>query len=256
MTWLTAIILGAVEGLTEFLPVSSTAHLLLASDLLDLTSTTFLKSFVIAIQLGAILAVVWLYRQKIFQTSLELHKKVLTAFVPTAIIGFLLYKLIKNFLLNNTNIALWALLLGGIILIAFEYFYREQDASETAPQNISYRQALLIGLAQALAVVPGVSRAAATILGGRALGLGRRTIVEFSFLLAIPTMLAATGYDLLQNFASFSLAQVDWLFIGFASAFVFALISVKFLLKYIQQHDFTWFGVYRIVLALVFLFLF
>lgn len=264
MTWLTAIILGALEGFTEFLPISSTAHLTLASQLLNLTNTAFLKSFIIIIQLGAILAVVWLYRVTLFQKkNSELNKKVLAAFLPTAVIGFVLYKLIKTFLLGNTNIALWAMLLGGVIIIIFERWHKKRELNNTSKsdnlvnlEDISYRQAVIIGLAQALAVVPGVSRSAATIIGGLALGLSRQTIVEFSFLLAIPTMLAATIYDFYKSAGAFSLAQFDLLLIGFVSAFIFALISVKFLLKYIQQHTFTAFGLYRIIVAVVFLFLF
>ncbi|MEK7650623.1 MAG: undecaprenyl-diphosphate phosphatase [Patescibacteria group bacterium] len=267
MTWLTAIILGALEGFTEFLPISSTAHLTLAAQLLKLAETDFLKSFIIIIQLGAILAVVWLYRVTLFQKkNSELNKKVLAAFLPTAIIGFVLYKLIKTFLLGNTNIALWAMLLGGVIIIIFERWHKKRELNNTSKsanlensvslEDISYRQAVTIGLAQALAVVPGVSRSAATIIGGLALGLSRQTIVEFSFLLAIPTMLAATIYDFYKSAGAFSLAQFDLLLIGFVSAFIFALISVKFLLKYIQQHTFTAFGLYRIIVAVVFLFLF
>ena len=255
MTWLQAILLGALEGFTEFLPISSTAHLTLASRLLNLAETDFLKSFIIIIRFGAMLAVVYLYRATLFR-NLAINQKVLTAFLPTAIIGFALYKLIKSFLISNVNIALWAMLIGGVILIIFELWYKSRESSQAKSlENISSRDSVLIGLAQALAVIPGVSRSAATVVAGLALGLSRQTIVEFSFLLAVPTMLAATLYDFYKNFATFSLNQFDLLLLGFVTAFIFALISVRFLLNYIQKNNFTAFGVYRIIVALIFLLL-
>lgn len=258
MTWLTSIILGALEGFTEFLPISSTAHLAFTSRLLALAETDFLKSFIIIVQFGAILAVLWLYRGTLLG-HLVVTKKVLAAFFPTALIGFLLYRLIKTFLINNVGLALAAMFIGGVLIIIFERWHKPRELSLSANADdpaglaaVSYRQAVLIGLAQALAVVPGVSRSAATIIGGLALGISRQTIVEFSFLLAVPTMLAATAYDFYQSAGAFSLAQFDLLIIGFVSAFVFALISVKFLLNYIKQHTFSAFGWYRMVASLLF----
>ncbi len=253
MTWFQAILLGAIEGFTEFLPISSTAHLTLASRLLNISETDFLKSFIIIIQLGAILAVVYLYRATLFR-NLAINKKVLTAFLPTALIGFLLYKFIKSFLISNVSIALWVMLIGGVVLIIFELWYKRRELDKVnSLENISYQQSVLIGLAQALAVIPGVSRSAATVVAGLALGLSRQAIVEFSFLLAVPTMLAATLYDFSKNASAFSLEQFDLLLLGFVTAFVFALISVKFLLNYIQKNNFTAFGIYRIIVAILFL---
>ena len=250
------LLLGAIEGFSEFLPISSTAHLLLASSALGLEETNFLKSFVIVIQFGAILAVVSLYWRTL-TTNWEADKRLLAAFAPTALVGFLFYKLIKDVLLESSLVMLSALFLGGVILILFEYFYKDKnlEEKEDSLSTIPYGKAFLIGLAQAIAVIPGVSRAGATIIGGLLLGVGRKTIVEFSFLLAIPTMAAAAGFDLLQNAASFSLAQFHLLLLGFIASFVFALFGVTFLLNYVKNNSFIGFGIYRILLALTFFFL-
>ena len=201
MTLLQAIILGVVEGITEFLPISSTGHLILASRLLGLAQTDFLKSFEIAIQLGAIASVVLLYWRRFLE--LNVLTRVLVAFIPTGIIGFALYRVIKTYLFDSDTVVLWALGLGGVVLIVFELLHRERDDAVDDVASISYSKAFLIGVFQSLSVVPGVSRAGATIVGGLILGLTRTTIVQFSFLLAVPTMLAATGYDLLKNASSF-----------------------------------------------------
>lgn len=252
MTLVHSILLGIVEGITEFLPISSTAHLQLASTALGLTQTDFVKSFEIIIQLGAILAVVVIYWRTL-TLSTELWKRILTAFIPTGIIGFVLYKLIKQFLLGNTTLIIWTLGIGGVILIIFEYYFSRHDAERQSIRELetmSYSTAFLIGLAQSVAVIPGVSRAAATIIAGRVLGLGRKAIVEFSFLLAIPTMLAAAGYDFFKNASAFSASQLGVLTVGFITAFIAALITVKMLLRFVETHNFTWFGVYRILLAI------
>jgi undecaprenyl-diphosphatase len=256
MTFIHALILGLVEGITEFLPISSTAHLVLTTQALHLTETEFVKSFIIFIQLGAILAVVVLYARTL-TLSQEIWKRIIIAFIPTGIIGFILYKLIKQYFLGNTSLIIWTLGLGGIVLILFEYFYAAGDSDRPALKELEsmpYSTALIIGVAQSLAVIPGVSRSAATIITGRALGLGRKAIVEFSFLLAIPTMLAATGYDLLKSGSVLSGEHIGLLLIGFVTAFVSALIAIKVLLRYIQTHSFTLFGVYRVIVALILLF--
>lgn len=245
MTILQAIILGVIEGFTEFLPVSSTAHLLVAADFLRIPESDFLSSFVIAIQVGAIASVVILYRRTI--TDFETLKRVAVAFVPTALIGFLLYSVIKNFLFESLNIVAGALIIGGIVLIVFERFPR--PLQQTPLSSMSFVTALWIGCAQALAVIPGVSRAGATIVGGMLAGVGRKEVVEFSFLLAIPTMLAATGYDLLKSGSRFASTEWHLLAIGFVVAFVAAYVGVRFLVRYIESHTFTGFGVYRIALG-------
>jgi undecaprenyl-diphosphatase len=254
MNFLAAIILGIVEGATEFLPVSSTGHLILASSLLHIPTTDFTKSFDIAIQLGAILAVVFLYWHKL--GDLEIWKKLLASFLPTAVIGLLLYATIKTYLLGSTVVVIAALMIGGCILIVFERLYTNRTPmreNEARIVDMTYSQCLLIGLCQSLAVIPGVSRSAATILGGLGLGLQRKIVVEFSFLLAIPTMLAATTLDLLKSAGSFSASDFIHLAAGFIVSFLVAILSIKFFLGMIRTYDFTPFGIYRIFIGLIFL---
>lgn len=249
--------LGIVEGITEFLPISSTAHLDITRFLLGIPATSFVKSFEIVIQLGAILAVVLLYRSKIF-SSWVYFKKLAIAFIPTGIIGFILYKLIKNVLLGQPMIASTVLILGGIVIIFFERKYKNKDGDDTKTiETLSNKELLTMGIAQSLAVVPGVSRSLAVILSGRIIGLPRAVVTEFSFLLAIPTMLAATLYDLYKS--GFSFSGNDWgiIFLGFVVSFVVAFFVVKWLLDYVKKHSFSIFGWYRIILGLlVLLFLF
>jgi undecaprenyl-diphosphatase len=246
----TAAILGIVQGVSEFLPISSTGHLILASHLLGLKHTDFLKSFEIAIQVGAILSVVVLYWRKLLVNP-AVMKRVALAFLPTGLIGLTLYPIIKTYLMGSPSVVLWALAAGGLFLIVFEYRHREKEDAVASTEEISYKQALIIGLFQAIAVIPGVSRSASTIIGGLVLGLKRKTIVEFSFLLAVPTMAAATGYDLLKNASQFSLDQLQFLAVGFVVSFIVALASIKFLLRFIQTHTFIPFGIYRIALVLL-----
>ncbi|MFA5098007.1 MAG: undecaprenyl-diphosphate phosphatase [Candidatus Margulisiibacteriota bacterium] len=247
-----SIVLGVIEGFTEFLPVSSTAHLVLATHIMGLESTEFVKSFVITIQFGAILSVLVLYWKR-FLLDPESLKRVLAAFVPTAALGFILYKAVKGFLMDNQTVIVWSLLLGGLFLIVFELLHREKESAHEDISTIPYPVCISIGLFQALAMVPGVSRSAATIIGGLLLGLKRTTIVEFSFLLAVPTMLAASVLDMAKSAPSFEAAQFGVLAAGFAVSFVTALLSIKFLISYTQKHTFIPFGVYRIAAALLFL---
>jgi undecaprenyl-diphosphatase len=246
------ILMGIVEGITEFLPVSSTGHLILTSRLLNITQSNFLSSFEIAIQLGAILAVVLLYWKSLILEK-EVLKRVMAAFIPTAVLGLFFYKFIKEVLMGSELVVVWALLIGGIILIVFEVLYKEKETSLDEIKTLSYKQSVLIGVFQSFAMVPGVSRSAATIIGGLSLGLKRKTIVEFSFLLAVPTMAAATGFDIIKNAADFSVDQIGLLAVGFMCAFFVAIVSIKFLLYFIKNHNFVVFGIYRIVIALFFL---
>lgn len=252
MDFLQSVVLGMVEGFTEFLPISSTAHLILTAKILNIPQSDFVKSFEIAVQLGAILAVVWLYWRKFFLDK-ESLKRVIAAFLPTVFVGLFFYKIFKEYLLENLVIIVWALFLGGIFLIVFELFHKEKEDAVDDISKIPYKKSVLIGVFQSLAIVPGVSRAAATILGGLALGLKRKTIVEFSFLLAVPTMIGATGYDLLKSGNGFSPDQFSILFAGFLVSFFVAIFAIKFLLHYIQRNNFIWFGVYRIVIGLLFI---
>jgi undecaprenyl-diphosphatase len=248
---LEALIFGIVEGITEFLPISSTGHLMLTAQLLGLSQTEFLKTFEIVIQFGAIMSVIVLY-WKTLLVNFEAVKRIILAFLPTAALGLLFYKIIKQFLMKSNQVVLWSMFIGGIALIIFELLHKEKDDAVEDIAAIPYGKAILIGLFQSIAMIPGVSRSAATIVGGLVLGLKRKTIVEFSFLLAIPTMLAATVLDLMKNAGQFSAAQISSLSIGFILSFVFAMLSVKFLLNYIKHHTFISFGIYRIILALSF----
>ena len=250
------IVLGAVEGFTEFLPISSTAHLMIASRLMhsvNFFQVDFLKTFEIVVQFGAILAVVLLYWPRLYSMH-KIWKKLLAAFIPTGIVGLILYKTVKDFLGNDT-LAVWALGIGGAFLILFEIFHKERQTTQESFDELagmSYAKAVVIGLAQSIAIIPGVSRSAATIVAGRALGISRSAIVEFSFLLAVPTMLAACGYELIKSSPHLEMGQYGYLLIGLAVAFVTAYFSVKWLIRYVQNHNFTYFGIYRIIAAIAF----
>ncbi len=245
MTAIFAVILGFIEGLTEFLPISSTAHLILAADIMSIGEEASTKTFEIAIQSGAILAVLVMYWRSFFDT--EKLKKILFAFIPTGILGLLFYKIVKTYLLGNIPVVLTALAVGGALLIFFERkIVRHMN---TGRIDISYRDAFVIGMCQACAIVPGVSRSAASIIGGLSLGISRESIVEFSFLLAVPTLLAATGFDVIKNSHAFSTSDVYMLTIGSLAACITALISIKYFLKYIRHHSLVPFGIYRILLA-------
>ncbi len=269
MLLFSAIILGIIEGITEFLPISSTGHLILAQSLLKLPITEFWKSFEISIQLGAILAVVVLYWKKIWDIK-NVWGKLLVAFLPTAVIGLAFYKIVKIYLLGNSFVVLGALFVGGVVIILFERWHaklsfrrKPESLSELTDRDsdfhwdntadiITYKQAFYIGLFQSIAIIPGVSRSAATIIGGLALGLSRPLIVEFSFLLAVPTMAAATGLDLFKSGFDFSGREWGIMAVGFIVSFFIALIAIKWLLRYIIQHNFTIFGWYRIIISILF----
>jgi undecaprenyl-diphosphatase len=248
MSFLHALILGLVEGITEFLPVSSTAHLILAVHGLRIPESEFAKSFEIIIQLGAILSVVVLYWNKFWHW--DVLKKLVVAVIPTGVIGLTVYKVIKGYLLGNLTVVLLALLIGGIALIVFERFSTHAE-TEVDFSEITYRKAFLIGLFQSIAVIPGVSRSAATIVGGSLIGISKRTIVEFSFMLAVPTMLAASALELVKSRDALA-GNYPALAIGFVVSFLTAIVAIKTFLGYIKKHDFAAFGWYRIVLAVVY----
>ncbi|MFC1703821.1 undecaprenyl-diphosphatase UppP [Candidatus Omnitrophota bacterium] len=255
MTILHAIVFGIVEGFTEFLPISSTGHLILTADLLGIVQGSFVKSFAIAIQLGAILAVLCLYGKSLV-TDVRIVKRILVAFIPTAVIGALSYAFIKRFLLGNVQVVLWALLAGGVAIILFELLHGEKkDAVDSIP-SMTYVQSLLIGAFQSFAMIPGVSRAAATIVGGLLVGLKRKTIVEFSFLLAVPTMLAATAFDLFKSANGFGANHLVVLSVGFLTSFIVALFAITFFLKFVKNHTFLVFGFYRIAIVVVYVLFF
>ncbi|NPA32199.1 MAG: undecaprenyl-diphosphate phosphatase [Aquificae bacterium] len=248
-TW-QAIVLGIVEGLTEFLPVSSTGHLILTAKLLGIPHTEFVKSFEISIQLGAILAVVLLYRDRLTR-DFGVWERIIVAFLPTALVGFTLYKLIKGFLIGNELVVVSALVLGGFVLL-FADRLCERGCEIGEINELPLRKAFVIGLFQSLAVIPGVSRSGATIVGGMLVGLRREKSAEFSFLLAVPTMLSASAYDLLRSHTHFSAGDWGILGVGFVSSFLSALFVVRWFLSYLKRHGLWVFGVYRILLGLIY----
>lgn len=246
-----AILLSIVEGVTEFLPISSTGHLILTANLLGIIQTEFVKTFEIVIQLGAILAVVFLYGKRLFKEK-PILIPVFTAFVPTALFGFFLYPFIKSTLLNNVNIVVAALFFGGIALILLEKIYKPKQGTIA---SLTPTQSITIGLIQCVSFIPGVSRAAATVFGGLFLGLSRKEAVEFSFFLAIPTMAAATGLDLVKNAGSLRSSEFSLITIGLVGSFITATVVIKWLVKFIQINTFVPFGIYRIIISLLFLFI-
>jgi undecaprenyl-diphosphatase len=251
MTLFQSIIIAIVEGLTEFLPISSTGHMILASAAMGIHEDEFVKTFEVFIQLGAILAIALMYVKRFFR-GLNIYFKLLAAFLPTAVVGLLAYDYIKLYLFNPVVVSV-TLILGGVILIFIDKWVVKQETSLADVEDISYKNAFFIGLCQCLSMVPGTSRAAATIIGGVFNGLDKKQATEFSFLLAVPTMIAAGGYDLYKSDLAFDEAQITMLAVGFVVAFISAWIAVKIFLKYVSNHGFTAFGWYRIALGILFL---
>jgi undecaprenyl-diphosphatase len=257
---LKAALLGLVEGATEFIPVSSTGHLILASDWLGLVDERA-KTFDIFIQLGAILAIVWIYRQRLARSVLDARKdqpsrrlllNLVIAFLPAAVVGFLTHEWIKSKLFNSGVVAI-ALIVGGVVILLIERWPPRSRVHTV--DSIPPRLALGIGVAQVLALIPGTSRSGATIMGGYALGLSRTAATEFSFFLAIPTMLAATMYDLLKSWSVLAVTDIPMFAVGFIVSFVSAVIVVKAFLTYVSNHTFSVFAWYRIVLGVALLFI-
>lgn len=251
MSLLQAIFLAIIEGITEFLPISSTGHLVLAATLLHIEQTDFVKSYEIIIQLGAILAVVVLYF-RFFLKNLNLWRPILVAFFPSMVVGLVLYKIIKYVFLGNPYITLATLFLGGIAIIVLEKKYKKMRSHTKSPKEMTLRQAFLVGLCQSLSVVPGVSRAAATILGGMYAGLTREAAVEFSFFLAVPTMLAASTLDFIESSTRFQGGDITILSVGFLVSFIVALLAIRWLLTFVRSSSLVPFGLYRIALSIVY----
>ncbi|MDI6744282.1 MAG: undecaprenyl-diphosphate phosphatase [Thermodesulfovibrionales bacterium] len=253
---LKGLFLGVVEGITEFIPVSSTGHLILAGDLIGFNDEKA-KVFDVFIQLGAILSVVWLYREKVFAVIRGIASRrdarsftlnIIIAFLPAAFIGLLTHKAIKAYFFNPITVAI-ALIAGGIAILLIERMNHRSHVKDV--DNITLKQAIGVGIAQCLSLVPGVSRSGATIMGGLLAGFDRKVAVEFSFFLAIPTMVAATGYDLLSNIHGLSLSDVPLFAIGFVTSFFSALIVIKSFLRYVSRHNFSGFAYYRIGFGLL-----
>ncbi len=253
---LKALILGIVEGLTEFLPVSSTGHLIIAGSLLEYTNEQS-KVFEIVIQFAAILAVCWLYRTRILRVILGMWTpgqeqrfalNILIAFMPAAVLGFLLHSVIKNYLFNPLTVAA-ALIVGGLVILWVER--RHLPVRFESVDDITWREALKVGFAQAIAMFPGVSRAGATIIGGMIFGLSRTAATELSFFLAIPTMLAATILDVYQARDILSVNDLPVFAVGFVTSFIFAMLAIKGLLRFISNHNFNAFAWYRIIFGVI-----
>lgn len=253
MDYIQAIVLAIIEGITEFLPVSSTGHMIIASSFFGIAHDDFTKLFTVVIQLGAILSVVVLYFRRFFQT-LDFYFKLLVAFIPAVIFGLLFSKKIDALLENPVTVAV-SLLLGGIILLKVDdWFANKEETQET--NEISYLTALKIGLFQCLAMIPGVSRSGASIIGGMSQKLSRTTAAEFSFFLAVPTMLGATVkkcYDYYKDGFVLSHDQINFLIIGNVVAFIVAMLAIKSFIGYLSKHGFKMFGYYRIIAGLAIL---
>src|SRR5207253_5773027 len=242
-----ALIRGVVEGITEFLPISSTGHLILASDLLGATDERW-KVFNIVIQTGAMFAVVWEYRARFFRVDLALYRNLVVAFIPAAVLGLAFSKYIKAHLFHALPVAL-AFIVGGVIILLVErrsYRARVETTREMTPLD-----ALKVGIAQCFALIPGTSRSGATIIGGMLFGLSRRAATEFSFFLAVPTLIAAGGYDLLKNRALLSAHDAPIFGVGLVVAFVSAFVVIRWLIRYVATHDFRPFAWYRIGFGLL-----
>ncbi len=249
MNLLNALILGFVEGMTEFLPVSSTGHLILTSNALGLENNEFLKLFEIVIQTGAILAVIFIYWKELLGDR-SYFIKLSVAFIPTGVLGLLLHGPVKKYLFTPWVVCL-ALLVGGVVLL-----FLERLTSKIKPKKQSYFHLLLLGIFQCFAFIPGVSRSAATILGGRFLGATREEAVKFSFLLAIPTILSASAYSLLKVNHVLTGDEILYLAAGLVSSFIFGFFSVKVFLKWLNHQTFVMCGIYRIIFALMYYFVF
>lgn len=249
-----SIIIAIIEGLTEFLPVSSTGHMILAEAALKINETEFVKTFTIVIQIGAIMAIVLMYIKR-FLRSFEIYLKLFVAFIPTAIIGFLAYDFIKNVLFSPVVVSV-SLVVGGIVLIIIDRHVIRKKSEVTDLENIPLKNAFFIGLIQCFSMIPGVSRAAATIIGGVFNRFDKKQATEFSFLLAVPTMLAASGYDLIKTPVNFTHNEILLLLTGLLVAFVTAWFAVKIFLKIVEKYGFKHFGYYRIIIGVVFFLVF
>lgn len=246
-----AIIIGIIEGFTEFLPISSTGHMIVASEFLGIPQDPLTKAYEVIIQFAAILAVMLIYKEKITFKKIDLWSKLLLAFLPLAIVGFIFKDQIKA--LFNVETVAWMFIIGGFVFLIVEYFYEEKEHHVSDVEKVSYKQALWVGIAQIFSLVPGTSRAGATIIGGLLTGLDRKTSMEFSFLLAIPVMAAVSGYDLLKHYQDFADANWTAFIVGFVTAFVVAYITIKLFLVFIERFTFVAFGVYRIIFGVILL---
>ena len=250
MSYLQAIIIAIVEGITEFLPISSTGHMIITQSILGVPYTDFVKAFTVNIQFGAILSVIILYWKRFFQ-SLNFYYKLFVAFIPAAVLGFLLGDYI-DMLLENVVVVAVSLVVGGVILLFVDNWFKNSDEKQ---KDISYLQALKIGFFQCIAMIPGVSRSAATIVGGMSQKLSRKHAAEFSFFLAVPTMFAASAYKLLKTYEVFDASNIKVLIVGNVVAFIVAMVAIKGFITFLTKYGFKAFGYYRIIVGLLILIL-
>ena len=252
MTWFEALVLAIVEGLTEFLPVSSTGHMILTEGIMGMKSNDFIQAFIINIQFGAILSVVVLYWKRFFQ-SMKFYYKLFVAFLPAAFFGLLLNDYIDQ-LLESVYVVAVMLIIGGVILVMVDKWFK--TTAEHGKSDVTYKNALVIGLFQVLAMIPGTSRSAATIIGGMVEKMNKKAAAEFSFFLAVPTMVAASGYKLLKNHEAITSDNIGILIFGNVVAFIVALLAIKSFINFLTNHGFKVFGYYRIIVGLIILILY
>lgn len=254
MNWIEAVVLAIVEGITEFLPISSTGHMIIASAIMGIKNDPFTKVFEVSIQFGAILSVVYIYFKDFFK-SFDFYFKLFVAFLPTAILGLLLKKHIDG-LLENVWVVASTLLIGGVFLLFIDKWFAKNETEDNT-KEVDYKTGFLIGLFQSLAMIPGVSRSAASIIGGMTQGLTRKRAAEFSFFLAVPTMFAATAKSIWdeKELILQSTDKIPLLLIGNVVAFIVALLAIKFFIGYLTKHGFKLFGYYRIAIGLILLIL-
>ena len=254
MTVFHSIILGIIEGLTEFLPISSTGHMVLFSHFLHIPDSATLSTFLIVVQIGAIAAVAVLYFKKLLE--IKMIQKLIVGFIPTGVIGLFVFPHIKQWLANPLLVAI-TMLLGGILILIIESWYEKKETGKEIIDThiISYKQAFMLGLYQAIAVIPGISRSGAMIMGGLTMKLPRKILTEFTFLLAVPTMAAATLYALYKGRHDLALGSLTPLILGTVVAFIVALYVIRFFLTYIRSHSFKIFGWYRIVVGIILIFI-
>lgn len=252
MSWIEALIIAIVEGITEFLPVSSTGHMIITQHLLGVDNSDFIKIFIVNIQFGAILSVLILYWKR-FIKSIEFYKLLFIAFLPAAIVGFLLGDFIDS-MLENIWVVSISLVLGGVVLLFVDSWFAKNETQTHEPENPTVKKSFLIGCFQIIAMIPGVSRSAATIIGGLAQGMSRKKAAEFSFFLAVPTMAAATGYKLLKSYIETpevltDSANIGILVFGNVIAFIVAMLAIKFFIAFLTKYGFKLFGYYRILVG-------
>ncbi|MDQ7085731.1 MAG: undecaprenyl-diphosphate phosphatase [Sulfurovum sp.] len=246
-----AIIIGVIEGVTEFLPISSTGHMIVASEFLGMPQDALTKAYEVIIQFAAILAVMLIYKEQISIKKHVLWTKILIAFLPLGLIGYIFSEQIKA--LFTVQTVAWMFIIGGMVFLIVEYFYSEEKVQTKEIESVSFTQAIWIGIAQVFSLIPGTSRAGATIIGGMLVGMDRKTSTEFSFLLAIPVMTVVSGYDLWNHYADFADAHWGAFILGFITAFIVAYITIKLFLVFLERFTFVAFGIYRIVFGIILL---